>query len=255
MGWVRVDDDFYDHEKFMGLSLAGMGLWVALLAWSNRNLKDGCIPLALPQRFGADDECMAELVSAGLLEPGDECWTIHDYHDFQPSAEEVLAKREAVSAKRADAGRKGAATRWQADSKPIATVCPQPQPHTPKVKNVSAPSGAAEPYTEDFERWWVGYPRKVDKAKAFAVFKARRRDGVTLELLFAARDNYAAVAEQGFEKYPATFLYGKTGPWSEYAKGVPEAARAPMNGNQGPQPITRERNGATQRFYPGTGWI
>lgn len=127
MGWVRVDDDFYDHAKFVDLSLSAMGLWVALLAWSNRNLKDGKIPHAIPQRLGATAEQVQELVDAGLLDVNCVGLEIHDYHDFQPSKDEVEAKRAEISEKRAEAGRKGAASRWQPDSKTEATEWPQPQ--------------------------------------------------------------------------------------------------------------------------------
>jgi len=105
---------------------------------------------------------------------------------------------------------------------------PSPQPRTPVA--VGDPSSSKNSpkranTRDEFETWWSGYPRKVDKAKAFALFKARRRDGVSLETLIVARDNYAAVAEPGFEKYPTTFLAGKDGPWSEHTNGIPAGAR------------------------------
>lgn len=111
-----------------------------------------------------------------------------------------------------------------------------------------------EPFADEFDKWWSDYPRKIDKAKAFTQFKARRRDGVTLEELIAARDNYAKVAEPGFIKYPATFLAGKTGPWSEFVDGAPAGAKPaePKPRFEGPQ-ITLREDG--KRFFPGTGWV
>src|SRR4051794_37088823 len=44
MGWVRISDDFYDHEKFIGVTALGIATWVAGLAHSNRNLPDGFTP-------------------------------------------------------------------------------------------------------------------------------------------------------------------------------------------------------------------
>lgn len=246
MGWVRVDDDFYDHPKFLDLSLEAIGLWVALLAWSNRNLRDGAIPHTMIRRFGADDILVAELVDSGLLERADDgVLVIHDYHDFQPSADDVQAKRQDISAKRADAGRKGAASRWQTDSKPEATSWPQPQPQ--ENKPIRAAKAAPIP-EEDFADWWAGWPKKLDKATAAAQYRARRRQGIPADVLIAARDNYVRSKAGDLEhmKYPATFLHGPEGPWSEFTDGIPAAARG--NGQRGPTP----QGPAYQEWQPGS---
>lgn len=137
MGWVRISDDFYDHPKFVDLSLASVGLWANLLAWSNRNRRDGNIPDPVARRMGATEDVLRELLAVDLLEldPDSTGFVIHDYHDFQPSADEIAAKRAEIAEKRAEAGRKGAASRWEPDSngdgKPMASgeanVCPQTQ--------------------------------------------------------------------------------------------------------------------------------
>ena len=240
MGWVRVDDDFYDHHKFVELSLAGMGLWIGLLAWSNRNLKDGCIPHAIPVRLGATQDVVQELLEVGLLEEGNDCLVIHDYHDFQPSAEEVTAKRDELAAKRAEAGRKGAASRWQADGnedgKPITNVCPQPQPQL-KIKNTPAAT-PTETFKADFETWWQGWPKKLDKKDARANYTARRRQGITAEALTAARDNYLATnPTPQFTKYGGTFLSGADGSWSEYLDGIPAGASTRPAPPPKPEPV------------------
>jgi hypothetical protein len=183
VGWVRVDDDFYDHEKFVDLSFSAMGLWVALLAWSNRNLSDGVIPQSIPRRLGADDIAVKELLEAELLEwqngkpdgkpdgksIAPDCYLIHDYHDFQPSSDEVAAKRDELAVKRAEAGRKGAERRWQngkPDGKAIANVWPQPQPQdipngmyakTRKKPAVSCPNPFA-PTPENIEKVEAKWP-------------------------------------------------------------------------------------------------
>lgn len=79
----------------------------------------------------------------------------------------------------------------------------------------------------DFEAWWSGYPRKVDKAKARERYRARRRQGVTAEQLVTARDAYAmsvAGVESRFVKHASVFLHGADGPWSEWVTGAPEGA-------------------------------
>lgn len=109
VGWVRIDDSFYDHPKFVNLSMESVGLWVSLLAWSNRNLTDGQVPAKVADRFGVDP---AELVAAGLVEQDLIHLTIVNYGDYQPTAAEIRERSD----KRRAAGRKGAANRWQTDS-------------------------------------------------------------------------------------------------------------------------------------------
>lgn len=110
MGWVRLEDDFYDNGKFALAGPLGMALWVTMLAWSNRNLTDGFIPTAKARTLidwtgvhwrawdgdlvgGCEDpepvDVADHLVVVGLLEPREGGYQIHDYHDYQPKAEKV----------------------------------------------------------------------------------------------------------------------------------------------------------------------
>lgn len=117
-------------------------------------------------------------------------------------------------------------------------------------------ASAARGSLSDFEDWWSGWPKKLDKAHAKTAYRARRRQGVTHADLCAARDHYvrSKAGDLTHMKYPATFLNGQDGPWSEFVAGVPNGAEPAMS-SQGPQTPTREHNGIIQRFYPGTGWI
>lgn len=118
---------------------------------------------------------------------------------------------------------------------------PSPSPRRPVAQGdpiSSENSSENSPSTRaqvdlDFERWWDRYPRKIDKGTARTRYIARRRQGITAEQLVAARDNYARSVEgveQRVIKYPATFLHGADGPWSEWVDGAPEgAAGAPVD--------------------------
>lgn len=142
MGWVRVDDSFYDHPKFAKAGPLGIAQWLAALAWSNRNLQNGKVPKSVSRRlldwegvawkmwgndlFGAGEDAEADevselLVDCGLWEAADGGYLIHDYDKYQPSAEQIQAARLEVSKKKSDAGRKGAAKRWQ-NGKPDGTA-------------------------------------------------------------------------------------------------------------------------------------
>lgn len=120
MAWARLDDGFDDNPKVMALldeddqvsAAAAIGLWTLCLSWAHRNTRQrgrtpGLIPAGLPRRFlGAAGRDAAQLlVKHGLWEQCDDGgWKVHDFTDYLPSEE--------TRAARAEAGRKGAASRW-----------------------------------------------------------------------------------------------------------------------------------------------
>jgi len=127
MGWVRISDDFYDHPKFAEVGPLGIAVWLAGLAHCNRNLSNGRIPYPTAQRLlhfegigvftgnysGEDAEVkhgIAELLEAGLWTDDGKAFWVHDYLDYQPSADEVKAKREANAARQAKHRDRKAAT-------------------------------------------------------------------------------------------------------------------------------------------------
>ncbi|MBP7594329.1 MAG: hypothetical protein KA755_01620 [Candidatus Microthrix sp.] len=95
MTWVRLEDSFPEHPKILGLSVAAKWLIVEGLCWCNRNLTDGFIAAEAAPRLGATKKLAGELVEAGVWELCDGGWMVHDYDEFQPSRERVLADREA----------------------------------------------------------------------------------------------------------------------------------------------------------------
>lgn len=107
MAWFKADDQLPFHPKVLAAGNAAMGLWIRAGTWSSSQLTDGFIPTAIASAMA--NECDADaLVDANLWDRVDGGYQFHDWSDFQPSAEEERAKREA----RKRAGRKGAAARW-----------------------------------------------------------------------------------------------------------------------------------------------
>lgn len=131
MAWVRISDDFYDHPKFDAAGALGIALWVAGLAWCNRNLTDGLIPRRTALRLldyedaaeavrAADDRngvtnapsnsdvtssvarfVADRLVKAGLWIEEDAGYRVHDYLDYQKSATQITAARDKNAARQA----------------------------------------------------------------------------------------------------------------------------------------------------------
>lgn len=98
MPWAKIDDNLHANEKFANVSLAATGLWTLALSWTTQQLKDGFIPAGILRRFaGADFAQIAlELVEAGLWQAAEGGYIFHDYLEYNPSSEKVLAEREAA---------------------------------------------------------------------------------------------------------------------------------------------------------------
>lgn len=122
---IALDDDIGDHPKFVGLSDEAFGLWVRCIGYCRRNRTDGYIPeQAALQRCRSRNprKVIAELTGkpAGAPE-ANPLWTkvlggyqVHDYLDWNPSREQVLAKVEAKrQAGRLGGRRSGEARRQQ----------------------------------------------------------------------------------------------------------------------------------------------
>jgi hypothetical protein len=95
MTWAKLDDGFVDHPKVDPLSDGAFRLHVAGIVMCSRLLTDGVVAdervSRLVPRFKKAQ--LAELEAAGLWEAMDGGWVIHDYLDFNPSAEQVKADR------------------------------------------------------------------------------------------------------------------------------------------------------------------
>jgi hypothetical protein len=114
MPWVRFDDQYPIHRKIGPLTDSQYRLANEAIFWSSRNTTDG--------RIGAEELKLIrsratladarELVRRGIWhDAGHSCssehcpptgpdgWVIHDYWDYQPSREKVVADREAKAAR------------------------------------------------------------------------------------------------------------------------------------------------------------
>jgi len=132
MTWVRLDDQFADHPKVVGLSASAFRLHVTALCYCARQETDGVIPRAAAFVLAAKRH-VVELVGAGLWEPHAAGYCVHDFLDFNPSHAELDSKRDSKRI----AGAKGAASRWHGGrNAPVPTrpdPLPRPDPEIPPV--------------------------------------------------------------------------------------------------------------------------
>lgn len=120
MPWVRFDDQFPIHRKVDRLSDAAYRLHTSAIFWSARNLTDGFVSeddldsvtarVRTPARFAAECVKRDTWHEAGTACPSPKCppapegetgWVIHDYWEYQPSKDQVLADRKKAAERQA----------------------------------------------------------------------------------------------------------------------------------------------------------
>jgi hypothetical protein len=114
MSWLRIDDHFPDHPKVVAAGPLAAWLHVCGMAYAARYLTDGFIPAGQLRRLADVEEpdVLAEkLIEAGLWHRADGGYAIHDYLKYNPSAAEMRQRQAEISAKRAEAGRRGGLAR------------------------------------------------------------------------------------------------------------------------------------------------
>lgn len=95
MSWVKVDDQMPRHPKLLSLGkdrLVCQGLWLDGMCYASAYLTDGFVPAAALER--GSERYAERLVRAGLWEPVDGGFRIHDYHDYQPTRAAVTESRK-----------------------------------------------------------------------------------------------------------------------------------------------------------------
>lgn len=108
MPWFKIDDGFWSHPKVIELSDPAVALWVRAGSYCAGHLTDGLVRRSTLRMLGADRDAAIELVLAGLWDETGDGWSFHDWDEYQPTREQVLAEREAKQ----DASALANHTRW-----------------------------------------------------------------------------------------------------------------------------------------------
>lgn len=115
MSWGRLDDRLWSHPKIVaaGNEVVGSYLRCVSFCCAHRST-NGRIPRATAL-YIASAKVLAKAVAGGLLEVDGDSWRVHDFEEWNGTSQRPSTPAE-LSAKRSDAGRKGAAKRWHQDS-------------------------------------------------------------------------------------------------------------------------------------------
>ena len=98
MTWAKICDTLHGHPKAADAGLEAMGLWALALSHCAAYSTNGRVKRTAAARLAGDeatlDRLAAKLVDAGLWEVApDGGWLVHDYLEYNPSREAVLAER------------------------------------------------------------------------------------------------------------------------------------------------------------------
>lgn len=136
MGWVRLDDNFADHPKVIGLSDKAFRLFIMGLCYANRHLTDGLITYQIVNAWVGDDpfKPSAELEDQNLWVRMDKGFMIRSYTEYQPSREKVNKKRNDANERLRKFRSSLQVPAWQTDENQNETQMkhmPQPNPTQP----------------------------------------------------------------------------------------------------------------------------
>jgi hypothetical protein len=143
VSWARLDDSYSEHPKVLRAwqrDARAVGLHAQAIAYAARYGTDGRIPYEwLEQKIPSAAHrrrALQVLVDTGLFDVDERGNVfIHDFLDYNGSSEERSAQ---ISRARSEAGRRGAAARWQRD----------PEPSEPMANANSKPMANANGKTE-----------------------------------------------------------------------------------------------------------
>jgi hypothetical protein len=104
MTYVRLDDQIASHRKVLKAGGEAAWLWACAIAYCNRQLSDGAVPVEALSTLGnfrtPVKKLAATLVSVGLFEPDGDGYRVHDYLQHNPDKATVLQRmRDAADRK------------------------------------------------------------------------------------------------------------------------------------------------------------
>jgi hypothetical protein len=93
MPWFNVDDGFHCHPKVLAAGNAAMGLWARCGSYCARYATNGLVPTEIVRSYGTKSE-LDRLLKVGWLVAVDGGYIMHDYLDYNRTADQIMADRE-----------------------------------------------------------------------------------------------------------------------------------------------------------------
>lgn len=218
MSWAKLDDRYDDHRKLKRawrLHRGTVGLHAMAITYCSRHELDGVVDIEwIADKLPAPKErekVLAALVECRLFEPVDaEHYRVHGFLDYNPSREQLKARR------RADAERKAKARGPKSERTPSGvqpeSSCPIPSHPIPAPVPPNPQGGIADPaplkpkgkrqtdiaeYEEGMNAWCARHFPGADRRAVESTIVWTRLDGpVTADALRAAAQTHPIWAAQ-----------------------------------------------------------
>ena len=211
--WAKIDDQFYLGKKAARIDRDEQDLYLASLVYCNGQLTDGFVPAAnlmllyvwakLPMEANAQANAQAiasRLVEHDLWELVDGGFQVHDFLDWNPSREDVLA----LKAARSEAGKRGgqhsvakrqASAQASAQAKPKQNPTPSPSPsqeigNPPPPFQAIAGNGTGRSYAEKMQELNDKLGPELRRMLADAILRSRANTILRTQRRMPARRRY-----------------------------------------------------------------
>ena len=227
MTWGKLDDGMAFHPKIVAAGNAAVGAWARMISWCSQPLTDGRVPAARALVISNGGPAVIEtLVAARLLDETEGGYAVHDYLDYNPSREQVLAerakwKKRQVSARdtQRDTTRDTTSDAPRDTSSPVPVPVPVPGSRS-QDNHTSSPAANRPGDPADFEaRFYRHYPRRqagAAGAKAWAKLSEADRLAAIDDVVARSRATRDPQWVQGTDRegrsvipLPASYLNGR----------------------------------------------
>lgn len=221
MAWARFESDFTRHGKVQRIAAelrpAALALDLAAICYAVDVLTDGFVSGSMAHSLaieigvlhgqrGAEKElasCTAELVRVGLWDPVDGGYEIHDFLDYQPSAEEVKDQRKAATERKRKSRGQLRLSEGHRDSHSVTpparhtvTSRPQAPAHDVRAQPQADALGPSEPLPQT-------EPSAEEPLLSAGRSETTRANGLPIENERLALELLSEIGEHGDEGTPA----------------------------------------------------
>lgn len=244
--FIRLDLDYPDHPKIIGLSDAAFRAHITMMAYARKHKTDGRIPQQIAQRFV--DEALNELRTNDPDTPSlelqpDGSYYLHGYEDMNETRAEIDARsranaengRRSAAARKRTVQRKGneslnqsfneIATETEIEIEieegggyvvqPGQSSAARAADREPRFIDVELPVDKTDDapdtgkYPADFTAFWDAYPRRNGKGAACAAFLKAKKRATTQTIIDGAtrlRDDPNLPTDRSLIPMPSTWL-------------------------------------------------
>jgi hypothetical protein len=157
VSWFKVDDAFHSHPKVLAAGNAAIGLWVRCGAYAAQYGTNGRVSGAIVARFGRKRDVVA-LQNAGLfraIDDGSGDYQMHDFLQYNPTAEQVKRDREAAADRqaRSRASRRDSRVTHGASHGVSHTTPTRPDPYYSSSVKQTITSEVPDDVVTQIEKW------------------------------------------------------------------------------------------------------